>query len=41
MTLPADLLLVNALVLTMDEEMHQFEPGAVAVSGETIRKGEE
>ncbi|MGA2488971.1 MAG: amidohydrolase family protein [Anaerolineales bacterium] len=36
MTKPADLLLVNALVLTMDEEMHQYEPGAVAVSGDSI-----
>jgi 5-methylthioadenosine/S-adenosylhomocysteine deaminase len=32
----ADLLLVNAIVLTMDEDMHQFEPGAVAVKGEDI-----
>ena len=36
MTKPADLLLVNALVLTMDEEMHQYEPGAVAVRGDSI-----
>ena len=36
MTKSADLLLVNALVLTMDEEMHQYEPGAVAVSGDSI-----
>ena len=36
MTKPADLLLVNALVLTMDEEMHQYEPGAVAISGDSI-----
>ncbi len=33
---PADLLFVNALVLTMDEEMHQFEPGAVAIRGDSI-----
>ncbi|MEZ0396894.1 MAG: amidohydrolase family protein [Anaerolineales bacterium] len=32
----ADLILYNALVLTMDEEMRQYEPGAVAVQGETI-----
>jgi 5-methylthioadenosine/S-adenosylhomocysteine deaminase len=32
----ADLMLVNALVLTMDEAMHQFEPGAVAVSGDSL-----
>ena len=31
-----DLLLTNALLLTMDEEMHQFEPGALAVKGDTI-----
>ncbi len=32
----ADLILYNALVLTMDEEMHQYEPGAVAVQGNSI-----
>ena len=32
----ADLLLVNAFVLTMDEAMHQYEPGAVAVSMDSI-----
>ncbi len=36
MTKKADLLLVNAIVLTMDEDMHQYEPGAVAVKGENI-----
>ena len=36
MTNPADLLLVNALVLAMDEEMHQYEPGAVAIRGDAI-----
>jgi 5-methylthioadenosine/S-adenosylhomocysteine deaminase len=36
MTKSANLLLVNALVLTFDEEMHQYEPGAVAVSGDSI-----
>jgi 5-methylthioadenosine/S-adenosylhomocysteine deaminase len=36
MPISADLLLVNALVLTMDDEMNQFEPGAVAVSGDSI-----
>jgi len=36
MTKSADLLLTNAIVLTMDEEMHQFEPGAVAVRGDSI-----
>jgi len=36
MTQTVDLLLVNALVLTMDEELHQYEPGAVAVTGDSI-----
>ena len=36
MTKSANLLLVNALVLAMDEEMNQFEPGAVAISGDSI-----
>jgi predicted amidohydrolase YtcJ len=27
----ADLILKNAIVLTMDREFHQFEPGAVAI----------
>jgi 5-methylthioadenosine/S-adenosylhomocysteine deaminase len=36
MTKSANLLLVNALVLTMDEEMNQYEPGAVAISGDSI-----
>jgi 5-methylthioadenosine/S-adenosylhomocysteine deaminase len=36
MTKSADLLLFNAIVLSMDEELHQYEPGAVAISGETI-----
>jgi 5-methylthioadenosine/S-adenosylhomocysteine deaminase len=36
MTKSADLLLINAIVLTMDEEMHQFEPGAAAISGESL-----
>lgn len=31
-----DLILTNAVVLTMDEEFHTFEPGAVAVSGNSI-----
>ncbi len=33
---PIDLLLTNAIVLTMDEQMNQYEPGAVAVSGDQI-----
>jgi 5-methylthioadenosine/S-adenosylhomocysteine deaminase len=36
MTRSANLLLVNALVLTMDEEMHQYDPGAVAISGDSL-----
>jgi 5-methylthioadenosine/S-adenosylhomocysteine deaminase len=36
MTKSADLLLVNAIVLTMDAEMHQYEPGAVAIGGDAI-----
>ena len=32
----ADWLFTNAIVLTMDEAMHIYEPGAVAVSGNTI-----
>ena len=31
-----DLLLTNAIVLTMDEKFHQYEPGAVAVDGDCI-----
>jgi 5-methylthioadenosine/S-adenosylhomocysteine deaminase len=36
MTKSADLLLFNAIVLTMDEELHQYEPGAVAIIGDSI-----
>jgi 5-methylthioadenosine/S-adenosylhomocysteine deaminase len=36
MSKSVDLILANALVLTMDEELHQYEPGAVAVSGDAI-----
>jgi len=31
-----DVLLTNAIVLTMDEGFHLYEPGAVAVSGDSI-----
>src|SRR5664279_1658573 len=31
-----DLLLTNAIVLVMDEGFHQYEPGAVAISGNKI-----
>ncbi len=36
MTRSADLLLTNALILTMDEQMHRFESGALAVLGDGI-----
>lgn len=36
MTKKADLLLTNAIVLTMDDELRQFEPGALAVTGNSI-----
>ncbi len=36
MTESADYLLTNAIVLTMDDELNQYDPGAVAISGETI-----
>lgn len=32
----ADIILTNAIVLTMDENLTQFEPGAVAVKGDSI-----
>jgi 5-methylthioadenosine/S-adenosylhomocysteine deaminase len=32
----ADLILKNAIVLTMDTEFHQYEPGAVALKGDSI-----
>ncbi len=31
-----DLILKNAIVLTMDEELSQFDPGAMAVTGDSI-----
>ena len=31
-----DRLLTNALVLTMDDALHQYEPGAVAIRGDAI-----
>jgi len=33
---PTDLLLTNAIVLTMDEKFSQYEPGAVAIQGDQI-----
>ena len=31
-----DLLLTNAIILTMDEDYHQYEPGALAIQGDQI-----
>jgi len=31
-----DILLTNAHVLSMDEQLHQYEPGAVAIQGTDI-----
>lgn len=36
MTQKADTLFVNAIVLTMDEKLNQYDPGAVAVKGDAI-----
>ncbi len=36
MSKQADVLLVNALVLTMDGKLNQYDPGAVAVQGDSI-----
>ncbi len=36
MTITADLLLTNAIVLTMDENFSLYEPGAVAIQGDSI-----
>jgi 5-methylthioadenosine/S-adenosylhomocysteine deaminase len=36
MTQPVDILLFNALVLSMDEKLTQYDPGAVAVLGDSI-----
>jgi len=36
MTQSADLLLTNAIVLTMDEAFTKYEPGALAMSGDSI-----
>jgi len=33
---PVDLILTNAIVLTMDGELTQYEPGALAVQGDSI-----
>ena len=31
-----DLILKNAIVLTMDKDLHQYTPGALAVKGDSI-----
>ena len=36
MTQPIDTLFTNAIVLTMDEKLTQYDPGAVAVKGDSI-----
>jgi 5-methylthioadenosine/S-adenosylhomocysteine deaminase len=36
MTQTVDIILTNAIVLTMDEKLTQYEPGAVAVQGDQI-----
>ncbi|HIE56840.1 MAG TPA: amidohydrolase, partial [Anaerolineales bacterium] len=36
MTKNVDTLFTNAIVLTMDEDYHLYEPGAVAVTGDSI-----
>lgn len=36
MTQSADILLINAHVLTMDDEMNQYRPGAVAIKDDSI-----
>ncbi|MEW5869992.1 MAG: amidohydrolase family protein [Chloroflexota bacterium] len=36
MTKNADLLLTNALILTMDQDLRLYEPGALAIRGDTI-----
>ncbi len=36
MSQSVDVLFVNALILTMDEKLTQYEPGALAVRGDTI-----
>jgi 5-methylthioadenosine/S-adenosylhomocysteine deaminase len=36
MTQSCDLILRNAIVLTMDDQLRQFEPGAVAIEGDHI-----
>ncbi len=32
-----DMILKNAIIITMDLEFHQYEPGAIAIIGNTIQ----
>jgi 5-methylthioadenosine/S-adenosylhomocysteine deaminase len=36
MTQTIDTLFINAIVLTMDEKLTQYDPGALAVKGDSI-----
>ena len=36
MTQKADTLFINAIVLTMDDKLNQYDPGAVAIQGDSI-----
>ncbi len=36
MTQKVDTLFINAIVLTMDEKLTQYDPGALAVKGDSI-----
>ncbi|HNC87524.1 MAG TPA: amidohydrolase, partial [Anaerolineales bacterium] len=36
MTQTVDTLFINAIVLTMDRNLNQYDPGAVAVKGDSI-----
>ena len=36
MTRNVDCLFVNAHVLTMDDKLNQYNPGAVAISGDSV-----
>ncbi|HNK64282.1 MAG TPA: amidohydrolase, partial [Anaerolineales bacterium] len=36
MTQTVDTLFINAIVLTMDEKLNQYNPGALAVRGDSI-----
>jgi 5-methylthioadenosine/S-adenosylhomocysteine deaminase len=36
MTQKADILLTNAVILTMDDKLNQYDPGAIAIKGDAI-----